>query len=288
LINAIEKNKSIKESFIQIKDEKFAVTGGRLNKLNDNFYLVGGQKFNGRYNPHGPEHGPGFSQQYTNAIRRFTIAFNNNNPVINHLPEWYDSLLLHRRDYNLLPQLNNKNENYLTIFSGVFQYQADIPFTTLVDINTIGYQLYPGFEQQFNHYHSATLPIYDVVNHKMYSVFFGGIAYKYLSAKGDTVTDKNVPFVNTISVIERSAEKSREYVLPDSMPGYLGAAAEFIPDNNKQYYKNGILKLDESRKKPFVAGYIAGGINSSAKNIFFDNDGNESNASPVIWKVIID
>ena len=65
LIEAIENKHSIKQCFITLEDERMAVTGGGLGLLQDEMFLVGGQRFTGRYNPHGPNHGPGFVQQYT-------------------------------------------------------------------------------------------------------------------------------------------------------------------------------------------------------------------------------
>jgi hypothetical protein len=73
LMSAIQANQPITTFFKQIEDDIFAVTGGHLKKLNNLFYLVGGHRFDGRYNPHGPDHGPGFSQTYTNQIRKFTL-----------------------------------------------------------------------------------------------------------------------------------------------------------------------------------------------------------------------
>ena len=62
LMEAIIQNRDINPNFRQIIDEKLAVTGGYLHKVYDTYYLVGGQKFTGRYNPQGPGHGPGFVQ----------------------------------------------------------------------------------------------------------------------------------------------------------------------------------------------------------------------------------
>lgn len=287
LIRLIEKGKSIASSFIQLKDEKFAVTGGRLLKIDSVYYLAGGQKFNGRYNPHGPDHGPGFVQEYTNAIRRFSFSINNRKPQINHLTEWYDSFQLHRRDYNLLPQRDENDKLYLTMFSGVFQHGKDLPFKTIVDIWPDGYQLKNGFEQQFSNYHTASLPIFNRDDKSMYSIFFGGIAQRYISPAADTITDNDVPFVNTISVIARKKNGVYEHVLPVTMPGYTGASAEFIPANQKLFSK-GILVIGSRLSKPIHAGYIYGGIQSTGKNIFWQNSGGESSASSVIWKIFIE
>ena len=73
LANAVINNTSISTYFRQITNTNLAVTGGHLELLNDVFYLCGGQYFEGRYNPQGPNHGPGFIQNYTDEIRTFEI-----------------------------------------------------------------------------------------------------------------------------------------------------------------------------------------------------------------------
>ena len=72
-IQAVINNTSLVSHIRQISDPLFQVTGGRLEKIGELYYLVGGQKFIGRYNPMGPDMGPGFIQEYTNQIRKFTI-----------------------------------------------------------------------------------------------------------------------------------------------------------------------------------------------------------------------
>ena len=262
-----------------------AVTGGRLNKLNNMLYLVGGQRFDGRYNPHGPDHGPGFSQLYTNQIRKFSLTENNGQLSIENYSSITDSLILHRRDYNLLMQFDNNGKEMLSIYSGVFQYGKDVPFTTLIDINENSYREVPGFNQLFSHYHTATLPVYNNETKTMYSVFFGGIAQNYKDSSGNTVKDNDVPFVKTISVVERRNNTVKEYVLPGKMSGYFGATAEFIPANEKLFAKNGIMNMNKLNKKPTMIGYIIGGIDSRAPNVFWSNEADPSRASPVIWKV---
>lgn len=285
LIDAIINNSAIEPFIHQLKDERMAVTGGRLNKLNNMFYLVGGQRFDGRYNPHGPDHGPGFSQQYTNQIRKFNLIENNGQLSIENYSSVTDSLLLHRRDYNLLMQLDNDGKEMLSIYSGVFQYSKDVPFTTLIDIDENGYREVPGFNQQFSHYHTATFAAYNNKTKTMYSIFFGGIAQNYKDSSGNTVKDNDIPFVKTISVVERSDNKVKEYVLPEKLSGYFGAAAEFISVNEKLFAENGIMSMDKLNKKPTMVGYIIGGIDSRTPNAFWSNEAEPSRASPVIWKV---
>ncbi len=287
LMTAIMSNNDGGNSFVQIKDERMAVTGGRLAKLRDTFLLAGGQRFDGRYNPHGPDHGPGFTQEYTNEIRKFTIEYDNDIPVIKNYSAIKDSVNLHRRDYNLVPQVFKNDELGYTMFSGVFQYKEDIPFTNFVDIVGGSYKVNNSFEQKFSHYHTAVMPLYDKVSASMYAVFFGGIARYYPDKNGKRVDNIEVPFTKTISVVIRKDEEEEEIYLPIQMPGYLGAAAEFIFMPDTRMYKDGIADAGSLQNEENFVGYIVGGINSSVNNIFFDNTGKESKASSKIIKVFI-
>ena len=144
LINAIIKDNNTSSFINQLNDERMAVTGGRLNQLNNTYFLVGGQRFTGRYNPMGPDHGPGFTQEYTNQIRQFQLKKNKNSISIENYKAITDSSF-HRRDYNLLMQLDKDGKEMLTIFSGVFQYKKDVPFTTLIDIKKDSFNEVEGF-----------------------------------------------------------------------------------------------------------------------------------------------
>lgn len=287
IIDAVINQRSPDNAFVQIKDQRMAVTGGRLGKIGDTLVLVCGQRFDGMYNPMGPDHGPGFEQQYSNEIRKFNIAYENNVPVIKNYRAIKDSVNLHRRDYNLVPQIFKQNEFGYSIYSGVFQYTTDLPFTNFVDIHTGTYKVNNKFSQQFSHYHSAVLPMYDKGTSIMYSIFFGGIAQFYPDYKGKIIKNDEVPFTKTISVITRNGNKVEESYLPLKMPGYLGAAAEFIFMPELTLYNDGIADLQQLKNDEIAVGYIVGGINSSEKNIFFSNTGKESKANSSIIKVFI-
>jgi hypothetical protein len=102
------------------------------------------------------------------------------------------------------------------------------------------------------------------------------------------VQDNNVPFVKTIARVTRNADGTlAEYKLPIEMPAFLGAGSEFIYRDNLPVYTNGVIKMDELSADSTVLGYIYGGINSSAKNIFWINDGSQSTASANIYKVTL-
>ena len=281
-------NGSVSSShFRQITDPKFQVTGGSLKKIGANYYLLGGQKFIGRYNPMGPSHGPGFIQEYTNSIRKFSITDNGTTITINHLPSYTDSTNLHRRDYNAEAQILPNGEEGITMFSGVFQQAADLPFLNSVTVDSSNYTVNNAFQQYYNHYHCPTIPIYSESDKEMHTVFFGGIAQYYDNA-GTLVQDNNVPFVNTIARVTRDSSGSMaEYKLPITMPALLGAGAEFIPNLNFPHFDNEVFKLDSLQSDSVLIGYIYGGISSTAANIFFTNTGTQSSASSQIFKVYL-
>jgi hypothetical protein len=286
-IDAIINGTSITSYFRQITDPKFQVTGGYLEKINNTFYLVGGQKFIGRYNPMGPTSGPGFIQEYTDAIRRFKIEDNGTTLTVTHLPEWTDAANLHRRDYNVIPQILPTGEEGLTAFSGVFQPVIDLPWLNSVNIDSTNYQVNTGFTQYYNHYHCAHIPLYSSTSNEMHNLFFGGIA-QYYDNGGTLVQDNDVPFVKTIARVSRnSAGVMSEYKLPVEMPTLLGAGSEFIPNESLPQFANGVFKLDDLTADSTLMGYIYGGISSTALNIFFTNTGTQSSASSQIFKVYL-
>lgn len=287
VIDAIIKDQPYAEYFRQIADPDLQVTGGALKKIYDTFYLLGGQKFIGRYNPMGPNHGPGFVQEYTNSIRRFQLVETDDELTLLKLPGHTDLVNLHRRDYNAEAQILPDGEEGITMFSGVFRRDVNLPFRNAVDVDSSGYTVQADFQQLYNHYHCAAVPLYAEQVNEMHTVFFGGIAQFY-EENGVLVQDDNVPFVKTIARVTRDgAGQLSEHKLPVEMPTLLGSGAEFIPDLSLPHYANNVFKLDELPSDTTQIGYIFGGISSSALNIFFTNDGTQSVASPTVFKVYL-
>ncbi len=286
-IDAIVNGTSYNTYFRQITDTMFAVTGGYLNQINNTFYLTGGHKFMGRYNPMGPDHGPGFTQLYTNSIRKFNILDDGETISVTHLPSIIDENNLHRRDFNVVPQIMNNGDEGLTAFSGVFQKNVDLPYLNSVNIESDGYAVNNSFIQHYNHYHCAHIPLYSELNNEMHTVFFGGIA-QYYDSLGTLVQNNNVPFVKTIARVTRDENGiMTEYKLPVEMPALLGAGSEFIPVENLPQFNNDVIKLDAITADTTLIGYIYGGISSTAANIFWINNGTQSTASSQIFKVYI-
>lgn len=285
LIGAIMAGNPVVSYFKQITDDVFAVTGGQLGKIGEKFYLVGGHRFDGRYNPMGPDHGPGFTQVYTNQIRKFTIDNSGAQLSYGDYETITDPIHLRRRDYNLLPQIFPAGTSGYTISSGVFQLQADLPFLYPVDITEDGYVPITGFNQYLCNYHSARVALYDSLQNRMYSLFFGGISQYYYQS-GQLVQDNLVPFVKTISLVTRYADGSlQEYQLPVEMPGLQGASAEFIPNQALPHYETEIIKLSEIDADTFLIGHIYGGILSPSRNPFETNQTSTTSADNSIYAV---
>lgn len=110
-------------------------------------------------------------QEYTNSIRKFSILDNGSSITIKHITSYADSINLHRRDYNAEPQILPNGEEGITMFSGVFQPIVDLPYLNSVTIDSQGYTIDNSFQQYYNHYHCAVLPMYSASNNEMHNIF---------------------------------------------------------------------------------------------------------------------
>jgi hypothetical protein len=283
-INAIMNGSSLQSSFKQTTNEIFAVTGGYLGKIDDTYYLVGGHRFDGRYNPMG---GATYTQQYTNQIQKFQLNNSGTSPVYSNYSALTDPVHLRRRDYNLLPQIFPDGQEGYTISSGVFQSGSDLPFLYPVDIKSDGYFPRTEFNQYLSHYHSAKVSLFDSINNENHSLFFGGMS-QYYYQNGALIQDNLVPFVNTISRLTRHADNSfTEYQLPISMTGFRGSSAEFIININLPQYSSKLIKLNEIEQDTILLGYILGGIYSPSLNPFANNQTNTTSADPSLFAVYL-
>ncbi|MBW7913088.1 MAG: hypothetical protein H3C54_05160 [Taibaiella sp.] len=281
LIQAVVNNSPISTYFKQMTDTAFAVTGGHLNVIGDVFYLVGGHKFTGRYNPMG---NPTYIQAYTNQIRKFRIN-NTGTLSISDYTTITDPVHLRRRDYNLLPQIFPDGTEGFTISSGVFQLTADLPFLYPVDIKASGHTAITGFNQYLSNYHSATASLYDSATNAMHNLFFGGIS-QYYYQNGLLIKDDNVPFVKTISRLTRKSDGTlQEFQLPVEMPGLKGSSAEFILNPQVAHYESEIIKMHSFSGDTVMIGHILGGISSTDPNAFANNSVSSTAADNTIYEV---
>lgn len=282
LMDAIINNNPIASYFKQISNPIFQNTGGQLGKIGSEYYLIGGHVFMGRYNP---MNNPTFTQTYLNKIQKFTIDNSGTQLSYTNYSSVTDAIHLHRRDYNLVPQVFPNGEEGYTISSGVFQINADLPFLYPVDVKSSGYFPQTQFNQYLSNYHNGKVGLYDASVNKMHSLFFGGMSQYYYN--GTTlVQDDNVPFVKTISRVTRIADGMlTEHKFPVEMPNYKGAGTEFIPNLNLPHYTNKVIKLNEITPTEFVIGHLYGGIQSPTTNPFSNNQTSTTSADPTIYEV---
>lgn len=284
LIAAVRTAVDITPCFRQISNPAFAVTGGQIGRIGDMYFLVGGQKFEGRYNPMGPDHGPGFNQQYSEQIRRFRIKDDGTRLNIENASAVTDKSDLHRRDFNMLAQIFPNNVQGFTVFSGVFQVGANVPFINTVDIHRDRHIVNNAFAQYLNHYHSAKVALYSVATQQMENIFFGGISQFEETASG-YIRNDDVPFTKVIGKVARGRDGKMTETKVADMPGFLGSSAEFIVNSGVPVYENEIIKADELKGDRVLVGHIVGGIASTQKSIFFRNSGGESGSSNTIFRV---
>lgn len=283
VVPKIVRNQSWHMDVLSVQDTGFAVTGGQMAIFGDTLCLVGGHRFDGRYNPMGHST---YTQNYTESVRRFTFQKSGNLLQV----QWYSPIRsadhLHRRDYNLMPYKSSQGERKYVISSGVFQPQVDLPFLYPVDLNSNGIVVDTGFSQRLSNYHSAKASIYDPSNQAMHYLFFGGIS-QYQYQNGLLVSDQSVPFVRTISRLTRSSQGQWFEYPMGVMPGYLGAGAELIIDHqNPSFQSDEILTLPStSIPDSIFLGYMVGGISSSIPNAFSSNSTSLTSANPLVMEV---
>ncbi len=288
LANAVINATALDSYFRVINDPVFKITGGQMGLLDSTFYLVGGHLFDGRYNPMGPNNGPGFVQVYSNEIRTFKIDDDGTNLNFYDYAATHDTVNLHRRDYNMAYQIYPDGSYGFTVFSGVFDYN-NMPYLNVVEITPGNYTVNNTFNQLLSQYQSAKMAVYDTVGNVMHTFFFGGLSQFTLDSQGTLVEDVNVPFVKTISRISRDGNGTMTETKLDylEMPALMGPGSDFIHVHN-YLYPNEVINLSAIPNQRTLVGYIFGGIESTAENIFFVNDGTQSASTTSIFAVYID
>ena len=282
LIQAIIDNQALAPFFKQIQDERFAVTGGNLGKMGTQYYLVGGHRFDGRYNP---MNNPTFVQTYVDGLKKFELTPTGQPLAVLNYQMITDQVNLHRRDYNLLPHIYPDGSLGYLLSSGVFQINADLPFLYPVEIKTSGHTAVNGFSQYLSNYHSSKFSAYDSSSGTMHHIFLGGLS-QYYYQNGSLINDPNVPFVKTISRLAQGPDGVyHEYVLSNEMPALLGASAEFIAQENLSFYSGEILDLAALTQDSIRVGHIVGGIKSTQLNPFTVNNTSSTSSNAVVYEV---
>lgn len=294
LVKSGGKTPALNEVFpIVIENDFFKVSGGELMVVNDHYYLIGGQDYEGVYTLGG-------SGKYTNAIRSFTLVQNQSGWSPANMNSLIDSVNLHRRDFNLAPYITSDGSMEAIIYGGVFT-PKDLSYVNPVYISGLSDGTpairVGGTEQQCNQYTCPVIPFYLSPGLPMLYGLIGGISYmKYdPNSNGLVIGDNGIPmpFSNLMDFIITDGDSSVEFVqippLP-LLPGYLGSNALFIPlpQFASDDYPN-LLDLDKIFSVSYVnlkIGYMCGGILSDGPTSGTTAKGHVNTyANPVLYSV---
>lgn len=288
LMDAVTNDGPLLPNFQQIRDTFFSVTGGQLQQLADTFYLVGGHRFDGIYSANSANP----TQFYANSIRKFTLQSGTAEMQVLHKGKIVDELNLHRRDYNLTPQVFANGEMGLTAFSGVFQPGISLaPFLNIVEIRPSGHAPVNGFSQFLANYHCAKVPLWAQAANETHTLFFGGISNYWLDENDSLRKDNRLPFVKTVSRVSRLADGNyQEVPFAAELPWYTGTGAEFMFAANIPTLPNGMVDYDQLPYGQQLLGYIVGGIVTpdNQPNPFVANTISITSASSRLIKVFLD
>ena len=195
-------------------DDRLKVTGGELEKIGDNYFLVFGQRFDGLYNPADVSN----DQQYTDEVRIFTIVDDGTTPptIANYTtitappsePGDPAPNQFHRRDLNVVPAIRSPNGNPgISVYGGVFTTQFT-PYLNPVYIDSVNgvhsATIDRTFNQWMSQYDTARMVLFDTLHGSMYTVFFGGISYGVFDPDGGASaqprSEARVPYAHLIQV----------------------------------------------------------------------------------------
>ena len=233
-----EKLKALEGYLRQSRDERFAVTGGELRRLNGRFYLVFGQYFKGDYHAFGSgaQGGrPQFVQKYTEQVRVFTLKpgtleILSYGPLVSSDP----SKPFHRRDGVIIDDIDPKNGvARVSAYGGVFKPGKTTGFgePIFIDDNNgaPSARVDNRVVQKFSQYQSPVVSVYDDTSQVIYHTFYGGLSEHYFhqtkqqKAVLDLVVDQfradGVPFIADVTTLVQNANGDyKQFILPDPIP----------------------------------------------------------------------
>ncbi len=276
------------DSFVTtLEDTRFQVTGGMINKIGNNFYLVMGQNYDTIYIN-------GVTGKYTQEIRRYNATLADNVISISNYTAIEDPQF-HRRDLNVLEAVRANGQIGINVFAGVFQPNADLglpwPNPVLIDQDPTGnttYKVDTAFTQQFNAYDCGHVLLFDSATKTMFTNLIGGITNAGLDASGKVIPPVGfLPFSKYVSTIAQySNGVTVEYPQASPLlPGFIGASGDLILNPAMPIYSgsSGVIDYAKLPSGDNLVGWFYGGINSTAEQT--NAVSNPSFASATIYEV---
>lgn len=269
IVNSLVNDTPVQDSdFFQVTNDAFRVAGGEMYAINDLFYVVFGQNYQGVYKP-------GRTGTYTERITTFQVNNTTTDFTVSDLSSITDpsgatgtASQFHRRDLNVTPAVRADGSLGLEVYGGVFNgndeaYQQPISIdgnTTTVHSDSLLVGLYE----------CGQVLLFDRQNQTMFTTLLGGIGSHRYDSAGKLVPDNDLPFVKTIStVIHNPSGEVVEYIQPASqkLPGWIGANSIFIPVSSLTTMPQhaGIIDLNAlpATTDPQLIGYMLGGIHAN-------------------------
>jgi len=264
LIRRIKDKMPLAPAFSQSVNDSFAIAGGQMKKSGDQIYLVGGHRFDGRYS----QDSKNYRQTYTERVYIFRFTERDSLPAWNIENVLTDELNFHRRDFNLAPFVTSAGIIEPVAFAGVFMMNDARPFRNISSIQVNGFTDIRDFNQNLANYQCAHFGLYSSSQDLMQEFFLGGMAEYYLNPQGELVRDPLVPFVKTISCVQRDKSgQYSEFALRDTMPLFMGSNSEFIPSSRIPFFNDEIIDADRLLEDTIHLGWVIGGIVNPASRL---------------------
>ena len=285
----------------QIQNPVFKVTGGEMSMLGGLMYLVGGQDFEGQYNPGGTT---GFSQTYIDEIQAFNINYNGqvaSSLSITNYQAQNDQVNLRRRDYSLGNVVLPNGQPALEIFGGVFTpgpgtlATQGVAYRNPILISGIGEMQVLPYQQTFSQYSAPHIGLFDPSTGSMDTIFLGGISLDSLSFATGQLTlplfnfspyPAALPFVNAVTTLDQPASGStQEFEMASQLPDLAGAEARFFASAGLPQSGDDVFNLDQLLAQPTTLGYMFGGIVSQVG--LTANQATQTMASNALYKIVL-
>ncbi len=262
LVNALVQGGSVAagSEIQQIADPRFAVTGGEILAIQGVTYLVLGQNFQGGY-----AFPPTADQTYTDEIRSFQIS-TTPTLAISDYQALRDPVNFRRRDGNAGPTLSPSGQPGLTYFGGVFTEPGGVGYGSPIAVDSAGNALVDTqYQQFFNQYNAANIPLFDASTGAMTTIFLGGISQFDYSAGQLVGPNFALPFVDDVTSFVTTANGADQEYIMSPLPGLYGAEAGFFAAPGLPMSSNGVIEFSQL-SGPTILGYMYGGIYSQVPN----------------------
>jgi hypothetical protein len=284
-----------KEAIVTLEDDRFRVTGGGLNKIGQDYFMVFGQNYDNVYKG-------AYTGKYTEQVRRFRFSLSGGKLSVTDYHAYNDpngggeNSQYHRRDLNVVEAVRADGSKGIAVYGGVFTPKGG-GWVNPVYINGSGSNteitVDTGFEQKTSQYEAGQVLTYDPTAKTMYTTLLGGIGFYYYNDQGELVESSLqnwLPFVSNITTLARFSDgSSLEQVQPpdQSLPGLRGANAIFAPHHSlaKIAGTSEVIDLSKIAQSGRVSlGYMIGGIFATAPQ---SSEFNPTYASPNIYEVFL-